>query len=220
MDIPAFLVREIKQLHKTPVLIGIDGGQGSGKSTFIKELESYLDKNTAYSLIFLETDDFLVERSQRENLPPEFFKEQKNLGKLFNFKRMADVIKEFQKSMNKTVGLDGLYNTLTGKRDRSKEYEFKDINIILIGGPYLLEKNYPKFDIKIFLSVSRENRLQNTLVRTLAKQRTVDSQKELFNKFELFYNPYFTQRLSEYDLFIDNSDFNNRKIITQENIIY
>lgn len=213
------LVENIKDLHKAIILIGIDGGQGSGKSTFIKELEAYLNTYLDYKTIFLETDDFLVERSKRDNLPQKFFNEKENLKQLFDFERMAKVIKQFQSVKSKKITLTGLYNTLSGKRDRNKEYIFGDKNIIVIGGPYLLEASYPNFDIKIFLYVTEKNRLQNTLVRTLAKKRSVESQKELFNKFEHFYKPYFVNKLSAYDIFIDNNDFNNRKIITLDKVV-
>lgn len=197
----------------------MDGGQGSGKSTLIKELKNYLSSILAYKIISLETDDFLVERSKRENLPSEFFNRQENLKELFDFERIANVIKQFQSAKNEIITLSGLYNTLSGKRDKNKEYVFGNKNIILIGGPYLLEKNYPAFDIKIFLYVKGNKRLENTLVRTLTKQRSTESQKEIFNKFERFYKPYFINRLSEYNMLIDNNNFGNREIITPNKVV-
>lgn len=218
MDILNLLTDNIKGLHKATALVGIDGGQGSGKSTVIKELMDYLSSNSNYKIISLETDDFLAVRSKRENLTNEFFTKQENLKKLFDFERMAKVIKQFQLAKNETITLSGLYNTLSGEKDRIKEYVFGDKNIIIIGGPYLLEDSYPNFDIKIFLYATEKNRLQNTLIRTLAKKRSIESQKELFNKFECFYKPYFVNRLSGYNIFIDNNDFNRRKIITLDEV--
>lgn len=211
-----FKIQQITSyLSKNPKynpIIGIDGGQGAGKSTFIKHFKDNLIRK-GYNVISLETDDFLVKRDQRTNLKPYYFSSVNNLEHLFNFSRMARVIKKFRNIHNQTITLNQLYNTISGKKDRAQRYVFQNNNIIIVGGPYLLHPLFPKFDIKIFLHVNKSKRLHNTLIRTLIKKRSTRSQKKLFNNFEQFYSPYFSKRLSSYHLIIDNNNFHKPKII-------
>lgn len=206
----------INEINRLSIFIGVDGGQGSGKSYFITELKEDLANYNDYNIIDIEADDFLIDRDKRNNLPASFFKSTENISRLFDFERMAEVLLLLQKN-NETIEINNLYNTQTGKKDRVKHYNLKEKNIVLVGGPYLLSPLFLKFDLMIFLDVKEENRLTNTLKRTINKTRTIESQKELFNNFESFYKPYYSDRLSTYDMVIDNNDFDNREII--KNII-
>ena len=212
------IIEKIEEKERDNVVIGIDGGQGSGKSTFTEELQNYLRSILHRNSVHLETDDFLIERAKRKNLSLDFFTSLSNLNYFFDFDRMSKIIKKFQTSKNKIIVLNNLYNTKTGRRDRIKRYRFVDKNIIIVGGPYLLSPSFPQFDLKIFIHAERQTRLRNTLKRTLNKQRSIKSQTRLFNNFELFYIPYFSRRLFDYDLIVNNTDFENKKIFTANDI--
>lgn len=203
----------INRLDEDNMLIGVDGGQGSGKTCFIKELKSFLCESSHYNIVTIEIDDFLIERKKRENVLSSFFDSMENISHFFDFKRMSKVLQLFRKTNNKVIKIKNLYNTKSGKKDRYKCYHLTQKNIILVGGPYLLSPLFPPFNIKIFLYAKKHNRLKNTLTRILNRTRTYQSQKELFKKFEKFYEAYYSGRLSSYDLIIDNNDFHNRKII-------
>ncbi|MBU3965668.1 hypothetical protein KKG29_00315 [Patescibacteria group bacterium] len=81
----------INNFSRDKIFIGIDGGQGSGKSVFVGEFKDYLGKNTDYNVLNIETDDFLIERNKRRNLTESFFNNTKNLDFLFDFFRMKNL---------------------------------------------------------------------------------------------------------------------------------
>lgn len=197
----------ISSINKDVILLGVDGGQGSGKSTFIAELAKNIQD---YNIATIEIDDFLIERDKRENLSDTFFDDDNNIYFFFDFNEMKKTLDLFSKSKNKTIKLQNLYDTKTGKKDRGKEIKLKEKNLIIIGGPYLLDF---ELDLKIFIDVNVENRLNNTLKRTLTKSRSIESQRTLFNKFEKFYKPYYKNKINSYDIVIDNNNFNNRTFI-------
>lgn len=212
------ILKKIKKLintnNKSNILIGIDGGQGSGKTHFINNLERKINNYNNYWVEKIEIDDFLLEREKREKLSIKFFENISNLSLFFDFKKFAQTVKLLAKSKNRDIKIDGLYNRKTGKRDRSEIKHLKDKNIIIVGGPYLLSPILPQFDLKIFLDASEKKRLKNTLRRTdLNQSRYQESQKELFKKFELFFKPYYTGKFSAYNLVIDNNNFKNIKIL-------
>jgi len=198
------------------VLIGIDGGQGAGKTYFIAEIQKAFKALSVVqerAIIVLETDDFLIERSKREHLSADFFNDISNLGALFDFSKAAEILRLSASLHTTQYLLTRLYNTETGKCDCSRLLSFKEQNIVLVGGPYLLESSYPVFDLRVFLDVDEERRLYNTLERNEGRSRSAASQRSLFQNFEKFYKPYFDARMCEYDVIIDNTDFHARKIV-------
>lgn len=213
------LIKEkVNSIEKETILIGIDGGQGSGKSTLVEEVKKYLQQNTEYNILQIETDDFLIERDKREDLPVSFFQQAKNLSYLFNFKQMSAVLQTLIDSKDQVVTIGDLYNAINGKKDRSASYLLNRKNVIIVGGPYLLAPEMPVLDYKIFIFVTKKNRLLNALKRTVDQKKDLHRQKELFAKFENFYVPYFQEMLPSYDLFVDNNDFNKMEIISMPDI--
>lgn len=55
-------------IHKKPLLVGINGSQGSGKSTLCALLASLLEKGFSRSCCVLSLDDLYLTREQRRNL--------------------------------------------------------------------------------------------------------------------------------------------------------
>jgi uridine kinase len=208
------ILSKIGTTTKSNILIGIDGGQGSGKTHFIESLKKEILRQSNYWVENIETDDFLIERNKRENLPTDFFKDKNNLSKLFDFKKFVKIVKLLAKTKNNDIKITGLYNRKTGNKDRDEIKHLKDKNIIIVGGPYLLSSTLPKFDLKIFLDVTEKNRLKNTLQRVANnKSRTLASQKKLFKKFEHFFDKYYTNKLSGYNLILNNNNFKKIKIM-------
>lgn len=210
------IVFYIKNFPQDKVFIGIDGGQGSGKSMFIDECKNYLEKNTEYNILNIETDDFLVERNKRKNLTESFFNNTNDLGFLFDFFKMKNLISKIAKSSaGSTIKINGLYNSFSGERNRKNLYRIKNKNVVIVGGPYLLHpalKN--RFDLLILLKADKQNRLKNTLFRNIKKKyRTAEEQKELFKKFEKFYNPFYFKKEKNFDVIINNNKFSNKKIL-------
>jgi uridine kinase len=204
----------IQYTSKPNVLIGIDGAPGgAGKTTLISHLKNSLSNRLNSNILSIETDDFLVPRSEWEYLSEDFFKDINNLYKLCDFETMSKVLHTFYTSRNTTIQISDLYSKVTGQKDKKETFTFKDKNIILVGGSYLIYPKFPQFDLKIFLSVKREKRYRNAMQRAQERHRSSESQDRGFNNFENFYIPYFHGKLSLFDIIIDNNDFDNPFII-------
>lgn len=206
----------INNLSRDKVFIGIDGGQGSGKSVFVGKFKKYLEENTEYNVLNIETDDFLVERNKRDNLTELFFNNVKSLDFLFDFSGIKNLILRIAKSSTgSVVKIDGLYNSLSGKRDRKNLYKIKNKNVVIVGGPYLLHPTLKgKLDLLILLKADKQNRLKNTLLRNIKKKyRTDEEQKKLFKRFEKFYNPFYFRKEKSFDVIIDNNRYKNKNLL-------
>lgn len=196
-------------LKKSPILFGVDGGQGSGKSTFLKQIKKIIDEDGKYTSISLETDNFLIDRFKRENLLISYFKNPKNIYKLWDFQSLLILLNTFMVSFNTNIHVNNLYSHISGKKDKEETFRLRGNNIILLGGPYLLAPTLPKFDFKIFLDVSRNNRLNNNISEGMARGKSFKSRKESFEKFENFFKPYFSSNLDNYNMIVDNNDFSH-----------
>lgn len=185
--------------------IGLDGGQGSGKTTYSLTLIAELQQGTSSPVLYLETDDFLVERNRREALCEGFFEVPANRRTLWDFERMGRVLVKLQSAEEPTVQIDKLYNRMTGKRDRPTSFDVSDDSIVLVGGPYLLEPDFRYlFSRLFFLDVPEETRLERVINRNIDEGKSVTKARELFRKFEHFYNSYWSDRLDAYDTVIKN----------------
>ena len=61
----------------------------------------------------------------------------------------------------------------------------------------------------MFIDVKEEKRLNLSIIRAKKRERSTRSQINVFKKFEKLYKAYFSSRLSEYDMIVDNNDFND-----------
>ncbi len=185
--------------------IGLDGGQGSGKTTYSYSLIPELQKRTSSPILYLETDDFLTEREWREPLPETFFEVPANRRKLWDFERMGHVLVKLQETEEHSLEINELYNRASGKRDRTISFEVHDDSIMLVGGPYLLEPEFQGlFSRLLFLDVPEETRLERVIGRNVAEGKSEARAREVFGKFEHFYHAYWADKLDAYDEVIRN----------------
>lgn len=196
-------------LRKSTILFGIDGGQGAGKSTFLRQFKRIVDEDKNYTSIALETDNFLLDRSRRENLPISYFNDPKNISNLWDFQRLSELLNRFMVSYDTSIPVKDLYDHNSGKRNKVEIFTFHKKNIIILGGPYILNSSFPNFDFKVFLKVSKDKRFDNNIAEGMARGKSFESRKNSFEKFENFFDPYFSTKLAMYNMIIDNNDFNN-----------
>jgi uridine kinase len=185
--------------------IGLDGAQGSGKTTYSRKLLKSLQAQTKSPVLYIETDDFLTEREWREPLPESFFRVPANRRKLWDVERMGGILRELNSSANTQIQVEGLYNRQTGKRDRLIEFDIHSDSIVLVGGPFLLEPEFNElFDHLILLNVPEDVRRQRIVERNIANGSSKERALEVFQKFEHLYTPYWKNQLSKYDEVVDN----------------
>jgi uridine kinase len=183
---------------------GLDGGQGSGKTTYAAKLIDQLKTQTKSPVQYIETDDFLSERHTREHLEEDFFRIPSNRRKLWDFERMGTILHKLRHSAG-NLTIHGLYNRATGKHDRSTSFELNSDTIILVGGPYLLEPEMKGlFQRLMFLNVPEDIRRERVVKRNLEHGQSAERALTIFRNFEHFYEPYWNDRLSRYDEVITN----------------
>lgn len=207
------ILDKLYEQGKPSILFGVDGGQGSGKSTFLKQLKKIAEEDRVYTPILIETDNFLIDRSIRDGLPINYFANPKNLYNLWDFERLSKLLNRFMASTDTKIIGKNLYTHISGRRNQEEIFTFSKKNLILLGGPHIFYHKFPNFDFKVFLRVSKNNRFSNNIAEGMARGRSFESRKMSFEKFENFFEPYFSDKLDTYDMIIDNNDFNNPFII-------
>lgn len=154
---------------KKPVIIGIAGGTGSGKSTITKELIKLIDKE---DVTIIEQDSYYKDQS---NLPFEE-RVQTNYDHPFAFdnellvQQLKDLIDG--KSIEKPVYDFSIHN----RTKETKTVEPKDV-IILEGILILAEKEIRDLlDIKVFVDTDADVRIIRRILRDMKDRgRSLDS---------------------------------------------
>lgn len=154
---------------KKPVIIGIAGGTGSGKSTITKELIKLIDKE---DVTIIEQDSYYKDQS---NLPfEERVKTNYDHPFAFDNELLVQQLKELidGKSIEKPVYDFSIHN----RTKETKTVEPKDV-IILEGILILAEKEIRDLlDIKVFVDTDADVRIIRRILRDMKDRgRSLDS---------------------------------------------
>lgn len=154
---------------KKPVIIGIAGGTGSGKSTITKELIKLIDKE---DVTIIEQDSYYKDQS---NLPfEERVKTNYDHPFAFDNELLVQQLKELidGKSIEKPVYDFSIHN----RTKETKTVEPKDV-IILEGILILAEKEIRDLlDIKVFVDTDADVRIIRRILRDMKDRgRSFDS---------------------------------------------
>jgi phosphoglycolate phosphatase len=191
-------------------IVGINGVDTSGKTTFTKELKKYLEIE-GHHVESLSIDDFHNESKirYRNSDPVEGY--INDAFDLVNLEHFLDEIKN-KKIENKRVKHLDLE---TDKFSKTKDYFFRNDTIVLLEGVLLYRPPIEKYvDLKIFLDISFEEVLKRAKKRDIPKYGI-----EFLEKYKKKYIPIQKKYLKENnvkekcDIIIDNNDYNNPKIM-------
>ena len=133
----------------TPFLIGITGGSGSGKTTFIQELR---DRFPESQLCIVSQDDYYRPRNEQE------IDEQG----VVNFDKPKSIDKkEFRRDLEKLLRGEVVQRreyTFNNKKKRAKMLTFRPAPIVLVEGLFVFhyKKIYRMLDLKLFIH-AKEN---------------------------------------------------------------
>lgn len=132
-----------------PFLIGITGGSGSGKSTFIRRLR---EQFTEDQLCIVSMDDYYLPRDQQVV--------DDNGEKNFDLPKSFDK-KAFRKDLEKLLAGETVVKeeyTFNNAAAKSKTLTFRSAPIIILEGLFVFhyKKIAPLFDLRIFIN-AKEN---------------------------------------------------------------
>lgn len=195
-----------------PLLIGINGVDGSGKTHFSKELENYLSANTNRQIINASIDDFHNPKEIRyqkgENSPGGYYYDSFDLEsfKKFLFTPILD-----GNSKIKTKIFDHKSNN---KVNEPFTIIDKDA-IVIVEGVFLFRKELVDyFDLKIFIDVDFKYTVARAIERDKKKKETLAEKEQVNEKYLKRYIPGQKLYLEDVkpielaDIVFDNTVFN------------
>lgn len=194
-----------------PLIVGINGVDTSGKTTFTKDLASYLRK-LGLSVQTIHMDDFLNPSEIRYRDPDPILTYVNN-G--FNLERI-------ESELLKPVVEEGflykeltLLNLETDKFDVIKRYSVNQETIILFEGVLLYREPIDKyFDLRIYLDVSFDEVLKRASIRDqhLMGVAVIEKYQQKYIPIQKWYIEKF-RPMERSEIIINNEDYNKPEII-------
>ncbi len=205
----------LKKQKDSPLLIGIDGVDASGKTILAEKLAGELKKSKR-PIIRASIDGFHnpkhIRYAKGENSPEGYYFDS------FNYKAIAEALLNplsFGKLQYKTAVFD--YRTdlevVSPVKTATKD------SILIMEGVFLFRPELANYwDIKIFIDVDFKITIKRAVKRT-AEIEHIGTEQEILDKYKKRYIPgqqiYFEQAhpKEKANIVIDNSDFENPVII-------
>lgn len=203
-----YCIDKIVHLPTDPTFVAIVGESGSGKSYFTKTMqEAFSIKGIEYS--FLNHDDFLIPRKDREALRNKVYKEGTFAGKTYweilenwyYLDRFQEVLSTLKKKQ--TAEYYPYLRTTGDISEKPKKVEYK--KIILLENKLFLDQ----MDFIIELDVDR-HKIINRKIERDSDVRTPEQTIEMHEKAQGFF--WDRCKPKHPDIVIDNNDFENPKI--------
>lgn len=197
-----FLEGRIKMVNK-PLLIGITGGTGSGKSTVAKAICESLPKQ---NVVIIEQDSYYKDQS---HLTPEQ-RENTNYDHPFAFD--TDLLISHLKMLIDNKAIDKpLYDfTIHNRRKETLRMEPKDV--IILEGILILDSPEIRklLDIKIFVDTDADVRIIRRIVRDMNERgRSLDSViKQYMDVVKPMHNEFIEPTKRYADIIIPEGGYN------------
>lgn len=197
-----FLEGRIKMVNK-PLLIGITGGTGSGKSTVAKAICESLPKQ---NVVIIEQDSYYKDQS---HLTPEQ-RENTNYDHPFAFD--TDLLISHLKMLIENKPIDKpLYDfTVHNRRKETLRMEPKDV--IILEGILILDSPEIRklLDIKIFVDTDADVRIIRRIVRDMNERgRSLDSViKQYMDVVKPMHNEFIEPTKRYADIIIPEGGYN------------
>jgi len=205
-----------KNKYNKPLILGINGVDTSGKTSFSKELSKYLT-NKGYKIELIHIDDFHNHssiRSKGDNPIDSYIDNAFNL-ELFE-REILNPIKENNKLKKELK----LLNLDTDEFTNIKHYNIDVDTIVIVEGVLLYRDPIDKyFDLRLFLDISFEEVLKRAEVRDVPKYG-IEFLERYRNKYIPIQQKYITNYLprEKSEIIIDNHNYLRPMIIKGENL--
>jgi uridine kinase len=192
----------------TPLLIGVDGKDASGKTTFANSLSSVLQKQAEREIIRVSLDDFFQPRalrSHQENQAIGCYEDTFDIQGIINY--LLAPIKSNRSYTTKIFD----YKTDTSI-DIITQYAASDA-IFVIDGVFLQRPEFREYwDYTVLLDVSDETAIERGAVRDTNRIGDIEAARSKYiNRYiasqKIYYDECEPQKRS--DIIIDNTDYKN-----------
>jgi uridine kinase len=201
----------LEKQKDSPVLVGIDGVDASGKTTLAEELVNEL-KGSGRPIIRASIDGFHNPKSIRytkgENSPEGYYFDS------FNHKAIAEVLLD-PLSSGKLQYKTAVFDYRTDSEVVLPVQTANKDSILIMEGIFLFRPELVNYwDIKIFVDVDFKITVKRAVKRATEREY-IGAEQEILDKYEKRYIPgqqlYFDQAQpkEKADIVIDNSDFEN-----------
>lgn len=183
------------------LVVAISGIEGSGKRALTEKIAQALTLD-GLNVAVIHTDDWEACKGIRFNVmnsPEEYYLNAYRFDEMFE--ELVLPLKLFG-SIKTTIDLDDT------ESPRKVEYNFKDIDIILIEGVYLLQQSF--LDLYDYSCWVKSN-FQAAFKRLAEQVDIEESQEALVNLFELLIKP-----AAQYHLYADDPIGNSQSIYLEE----
>ena len=191
-------------MSKKPLVIGIAGSSGSGKTFFLKCFLNHFKEN---EVCLLSQDDYYYRVAH--NMTPEE-------NKFYNFDRPSTIDnQQFIKDIEKLIKGETVYQkeyTFNNPNAEPKLLEIKPAPIIMVEGLFILhfKEIAELMDLKIFIDTDEEIALQRRLKRDLIERGYPES--DVLYKWENHVVPAYKDYLLPHREFCDVIIKNNTQI--------
>lgn len=192
-------------------LVAITGDSGSGKSYYSSVIRKLLDEqHVAHS--YINADDFLISRADREPMKQDFYTSGEFAGKskweiLENMFRLDEFNRVIDELRSNGEASYQAYRRETGTVDEFKHIQAE--NLIIFDTSMLLNK----MDYVIMIDVDVEKIIARKIVRD-SDIRTPEQIEEMHRKVQGFY--WQRMKPSHPHIIIDNNDFDHPQIVVNE----
>jgi uridine kinase len=204
------IVKNILTIEKpTPVLVGIDGVDGAGKTYFAKELVKSLEDSGA-NVLYSSVDHFHNPSSLRK--PPGKEAHLSYFEDSFNYKVLKEKLLGPMK--NEKAGMIRLahFDVTQNQEVISEPVEFGPNTILVFEGVFLHREELRDYwDYSLFLEASFETTYKRMAKRNGLPADYKDKKNERYYKGQMLYLEKCRPKTVA-DLVIDNNDFNKRLI--------
>lgn len=181
-------------------IIGISGGSGSGKTSFIKDIKSHF---TPDEICFLSQDEYYKPREEQ--------KEDENGIKNFDLPESIDMNEYFVDLVKLTNGIevDRLEYTYNNNLKEPKVIKFKPAPIVIVEGLFVFNdpKLFNMMDLRVIIHATDTQKIIRRIKRDRVERNypledvLYRYENHVLPAFEEFIHPY----LNKVDLIINNN---------------
>jgi len=215
-------VLSIGERKSKPIRVAINGIEGTGKTVYANKLAKYLNSENI-NAIQVSIDGFHYNKEVR-------YKQGRDSAKGYyedSYDEIAFVEKVLESSQSEIPNITkATHNLETDKYLNLRPTEIDNKTVLITDGAYLYKPNYRNhWDLKIYLKTSFEIAMRRGIERDKSSLGGIELTKEKYEKrYHKSSRIYLTENEPEKiaDIIIDNSDFNNLKLIknTTANNVY